>query len=138
MCICSHMVSIITVQSTPSQGDQESSGSGLGDTGNNDTSTEETNSESCVTRGNQCQRQGSQLPSECIPIRRYLMTGQRDDVQVQCCRQPSNQSNCTVSCNEGFTGDNVTYLCNTTDNNCVPVGGQEIMCERGLFLPDVS
>ena len=66
------------------------------------------------------------------------MTGQRDDVQVQCCSQPSNQSNCTVSCNEGFTGDNVTYLCNTTDNNCVPVGGQEIMCERGLFIPDVS
>ena len=130
------MVSIFTVQSTPSQGDQDSSGSGSGDAGNNDTSIEETNNENCVTRGKQCQRQRSQVPSECIPIRRYLMTRDRDDVQVQCCKQPSNQSNCTVSCNEGFTGDNVIYLCNTTDNNCIPVGGQEIMCERGLFIPD--
>ena len=95
-----------------------------------------------MTGGNQCQRLrrlGLEVPPECVPIRRHLMTRQRDDVQVQCCRQPSNQSNCTVSCNEDFTGDNVTYLCNTTDNKCVPVGGQEIMCERrGLFLPDVS
>ena len=58
-------------------------------------------------------------------------------MQVQCCRQQSNQSNCTISCDEGFTGDDVTYLCNITTDDCVPVGGQEIMCEEGLFLPDV-
>ena len=67
------------------------------------------------------------------------MTGQREDVQVQqCCRQQLDQSVCNVSCNEGFTGDDVTYLCNTTTNDCVPAGDQEIMCERGLFLPDVT
>ena len=27
---------------------------------------------------------------------------------------PAYQSECTVSCREGFTGDNVTYLCNVT------------------------
>ena len=42
------------------------------------------------------------------------------------------------TCVADFTGDTITYLCNTTDNNCVPVGGQETMCERGLFIPDFS
>ena len=65
------------------------------------------------------------------------MIGQREDVQVHCCRQQSNQTNCTVSCNEGFIGNDVTYLCNTATNDCVPAGGQEIMCEEGLFVPDV-
>ena len=29
---------------------------------------------------------------------------------------PAYQSQCTVSCEEGFTGDNVTYLCNVTSD----------------------
>ena len=47
------------------------------------------------------------------------------------------QSQCTVSCNEGFTGDDVTYLCNVTSDptmvDWVPIGGVDVMCERGLL-----
>ena len=47
------------------------------------------------------------------------------------------QSQCTVSCDEGFTGDDVTYLCNVTSDptmvDWVPIGGVDVMCERGLF-----
>ena len=56
------------------------------------------------------------------------MTGQRDDLQVQCCRKQSNQTVCTVSCNEIFIGGNVTYLC----NDGVPKGDQE-MCKKVMF-----
>ena len=46
------------------------------------------------------------------------------------------QSQCTVSCDEGFTGDKVTYLCNVTSDptmvDWVPIGGVDVMCERGL------
>ena len=46
------------------------------------------------------------------------------------------QSQCTVSCDEGFTGDNVTYLCTVANNATVvdwmPMGGVNMMCERGL------
>ena len=45
------------------------------------------------------------------------------------------QSQCTVSCDEGFTGDNVTYLCNLTSDptmvDWVPIA--DVMCERGLL-----
>ena len=50
------------------------------------------------------------------------------------------QSQCTVSCDEGFTGDDVTYLCNVTSDptlvDWVPVGdhGVDVMCDRGLLL----
>ena len=47
------------------------------------------------------------------------------------------QSQCNVSCDEGFTGDDVTYLCNVTSDptmlEWVPMGGIDLMCERGLF-----
>ena len=47
------------------------------------------------------------------------------------------QSQCTVSCDEGFTGDDVTYLCNVTSDptmiGWVPIGGVDVMCERGLL-----
>ena len=48
------------------------------------------------------------------------------------------QSQCTVSCNEGFTGDDVTYLCNVTSDptmvNWVLIHGLGTMtCERGLL-----
>ena len=47
------------------------------------------------------------------------------------------QSQCTLSCVEGFTGADVTYLCNVTSDpimvNWVPIGGRNITCERGLL-----
>ena len=47
------------------------------------------------------------------------------------------QSQCTVSCDEGFTGDDFTYLCNVTSNatmvDWVPIGERNVMCERGLL-----
>ena len=47
------------------------------------------------------------------------------------------QSQCTVSCDEGFTGDDVTYLCNVTSDptvvDWVPIGEVDVMCERGLY-----
>ena len=47
------------------------------------------------------------------------------------------QSQCTVSCDEGFTGDDVTYLCNVTSDptmvDWVPIGGVDVKCERGLL-----
>ena len=49
------------------------------------------------------------------------------------------QSQCTVSCDEGFTGDDVTYLCNVTSDptmvDWVPIaiGGVDVMCIRGLL-----
>ena len=47
------------------------------------------------------------------------------------------QSQCTVSCDEGFTGDDVTYLCNVTSDptmvDWVPIGRVVMMCERGLL-----
>ena len=47
------------------------------------------------------------------------------------------QSQCTVSCDEGFTGDDVTYLCNVTSDpimvDWVPIGGVDVMCEKGLL-----
>ena len=45
-------------------------------------------------------------------------------------------SQCTVSCLEGYTGDNVTYICNVTSDpyqvSWVPIGGLYVVCERGL------
>ena len=47
------------------------------------------------------------------------------------------QAQCTVSCDEGFTGDNVTYLCNVTSDltmvEWIPIGGVDVMCETGLL-----
>ena len=47
------------------------------------------------------------------------------------------QSQCTVSCDEGYTGEDVTYLCNVTSDpsmvDWVPLGGVDVMCERGLL-----
>ena len=54
---------------------------------------------------------------------------------------PAYQSQCTVSCDEGFTGDDVTYLCNVTSDptmvDWVAINRTRIdhTCHRGL-LPD--
>ena len=50
------------------------------------------------------------------------------------------QSQCTVSCDEGFTGDDVTYLCNVTSDPTmvdwvlINDTGMNYMCQRGLLL----
>ena len=50
------------------------------------------------------------------------------------------QSQCTVSCDEGFTGDDVTYLCNVTSDPTVVdwmvITSKEMnhTCQRGLSL----
>ena len=49
------------------------------------------------------------------------------------------QSQCTVSCDEGFIGDDVTYLCNVTSDptmvNWVIINGTKVnhMCQRGAL-----
>ena len=52
------------------------------------------------------------------------------------------RSQCTISCNEGFTGDDVTYLCNVTSNPTMVDwmlinSGMEIfmnqICQRGQW-----
>ena len=52
-----------------------------------------------------------------------------------CTRQYRTQ--CTAQCDEGFTGDNVTFLCNVTSNHTmvdwVLISGEPKMCERGLL-----
>ena len=52
-----------------------------------------------------------------------------------------NHSRCTVSCNEGFTGDNVTYLCNVTSDNSTMLNWTVIngtrsnqTCKRSMSL----
>ena len=48
------------------------------------------------------------------------------------------QSECTVSCDTGFIGADVSYLCNITDDSTlvdwVPIGRRGVICERGLLL----
>ena len=50
------------------------------------------------------------------------------------------QSQCTVLCDEGFTGDDVTYLCNVTSGptmvDWMVLNSTEMnhMCQRGLFV----
>jgi len=49
------------------------------------------------------------------------------------------QSKCTVLCGEGFTGNNITYLCNVTNDpttaNWVAIDGVGVnhTCQRGLL-----
>ena len=44
---------------------------------------------------------------------------------------------CNTSCNESFTGADVTYLCNAISDptmvDWVPIGEIDVMCERGLL-----
>jgi len=52
------------------------------------------------------------------------------------------QSQCTVSCVEGYTGDTVTYICNVTSDpyqvRWVPIGGLDVVCERGKLMLSVA
>ena len=77
------------------------------------------------------------LPS-CVPLNCPDKSGLLplfDAIQLPLCsRQLQYQSQCTVSCAEGFTGDDVTYLCNVTSDptmvDWVPIGGVDVMCKR--------
>ena len=56
-----------------------------------------------------------------------------------------NHSICTVSCNEGFTGDNVTYLCNITSDDPIMFNWTVIdgtmsnqTCKRSMLLYHIT
>jgi len=80
----------------------------------------------------------SDLPS-CVPRicpnRIYVSSRQYVDLDV--C-SVTYLSQCILSCNDGFTGDDITYLCNITSNPTqlvwVPIGGVHSKCMRGLLL----
>ena len=87
-----------------------------------------------------CENTGSWsggLPS-CVPLNCTSNVTVADGVTVisSSC-ELQYQSQCNVSCDEGFTGDDVTYLCNVTSDptmvEWVPIDGVDVMCERGLL-----
>ena len=73
-----------------------------------------------VTSGT-CENTGSwsgRLPSCVLPYcvdRTEMLPSGATIVASPSCRS-EYQSRCTVSCDEGFTGDNVTYLCDVTSD----------------------
>ena len=90
------------------------------------------NNGTCENNGNWSEG----LPS-CVPLNCPNMTGMLPyGIVVLSSCSLQYQSQCTVSCDEGFTGDDVTYLCNVTNDptmvDWVPMGGVDAMCERGL------
>ena len=74
----------------------------------------------------------------CEPLRCSDITMVADNIMSSSLCNMTYQSQCTVSCDEGFTGDDVTYLCNVTSDptmvDWVPIGGVGVICERGLLL----
>ena len=94
-----------------------------------------------ITNGT-CENNGSWsggLPS-CVPLNcsedNLPVPANATVLQLPSCGL-AYQSRCTVSCDEGFIGDDVTYLCNVTSDptmvDWVPIGGVDMMCERGLL-----
>ena len=73
----------------------------------------------------------------CKPLSCSDVTMITDGTMISSSCNMTYQSQCTVSCDAGFTGDNVTYLCNVTSNlttvDWVPISGVDVMCERGLY-----
>ena len=72
--------------------------------------------------------------SICVALNCSDVTMVADNIITPSCDM-TYQSQCTVSCDEGFTGDDVTYLCNVTSDptmvDWVPI---DVTCERGLLL----
>ena len=73
----------------------------------------------------------------CEPLRCTDVTIVVDDIIRSSSCAMTYQSQCTVSCDEGFTGDDIIYLCNVTSDptmvDWVPIGGVGVMCVRGLL-----
>jgi len=96
----------------------------------------------CILSGNfVCEDtgSGSEALPYCVPLNctdLNLVLGDNNAVVVPSSCGLQYQSQCTVSCDEGFTGDDVTYLCNVTNDptmvDWVPIGGLDVMCERGM------
>ena len=99
----------------------------------------------CILKGNitsdVCDHENTGSGSVALPICAPLnctdlneVLGYNDTI-LSCALQ--YQSQCTVSCDEGFTGNDVTYLCNVTSDptmvDWVPIGEVDVMCERGLL-----
>ena len=85
-----------------------------------------------------CENTGSWsegLPS-CVPLNCSNLMNISFRASSSSCRL-QYQSQCTVSCDEGFTGDDVTYLCNVTSDptmhmvDWVLIGREDVICERG-------
>ena len=78
---------------------------------------------------------GSGGVSSCVPLN--CSTTEPDNATIL---PPCNITyQCNVSCDEGFTRDDVTYLCNVTSNSTMvdwlSISGVDVMCERGLIPP---
>ena len=73
----------------------------------------------------------------CVPLRCSDVIVVTDNIMTSSSCEMTYQSQCTVSCDEGFTGDDVTYFCNVTSDptmvDWVPIGGLDVTCERGLL-----
>ena len=73
----------------------------------------------------------------CEPLTCSNVTMVADNTMTSLSCNMTYQSQCNVSCDEGFTGDNVTYLCNVTSDptmvDWVSISGGNMMCERGLL-----
>ena len=97
-----------------------------------------------VTSGS-CENTGSWsggLPS-CVPLNcsedNLPVPANATVLQLPSCGL-AYQSQCTVSCDEGFSGDDITYLCNVTSDptmvDWVPISNiqKNHTCQRGLLL----
>ena len=96
-----------------------------------------------ITNGT-CQNTGNWsggLP-HCVPLNcstEYLPVSYGAIVLQSSTCSPIYQSQCTVSCDYGYTGSNVTYLCNVTSDpamvNWMIIGRTEVnhICTRGLL-----
>ena len=73
------------------------------------------------------------MPS-CVPLNCTGRTETLADGSISPSCGLQYQSQCTVLCDEGDTGDDVTYLCNVTSDptmvNWVPIGGVDMMRQR--------
>ena len=94
-----------------------------------------------VTSGT-CENTGSWsegLPS-CVPLNCVVDNLPANAIILETSCELQYQSQCTVSCDEGFTGDDVTYLCNVTsdptmvDWMAINTTAMSHICQRGLLL----